>query len=86
MAPVDLATALHKRYRKGALLFTFLVHTYSLICFGPNFAVKLRSCRSKLLTSIQYSVRNLKLNYMGGHMGGYEFDNQTKYEVQQKMS
>ena len=79
MAPMDLATALHKRYKKGALLFTFLAHTYSLICFGPNFAVK-------LLTSIQYTVRNLKLNYMGGHMGGYEFDNQTKYEVRQKMS
>ena len=59
MAPMDGATALHKRNRKGALIFTFLTHIYSLFRFGPNFAVKLRSCRSKLLTSIPWETWNL---------------------------
>ena len=79
---MDLATAVHKRYRKGALLFTFFgaekAHKYSLLRFGCQ-AVKLLFQAAHFNT-----VRNLKLNYTGGPMGGFEIDTQTKYEMRRK--
>ena len=56
---MDLATALHKRCRKGALLFTFLAQKKRINILYCVLAVKLRSCRSKLLTSIPWETWNL---------------------------
>ena len=58
LASMDLSTALHKKCWKGALIFSFLAHKYSLLRFGSNFAVKL-----PFQTAHFNTVRNLKFNY-----------------------
>ena len=56
LAPMDLATALHKRYRKGALLFTFLVQKKGInILYFVLVQILLSSCEAVVPScSLQY--------------------------------
>ena len=71
LAPMDLATALHKRCRKSALLFTFLVQKKGInILYFVLVQILLSSCEAAFQAAHFNTMRNLKFNYMGGPMGG----------------
>ena len=55
LAPMDLATVLHKRCRKGALLFTFWVQKKRNILYSVLVQILLSSCEAVVPScSLQY--------------------------------
>ena len=62
MAPMDLATALHKRYRKGLYFYFFDAYIFSIL-FWSKFCCQ--AAKLSFQAAHFNTVRNLKLNYMG---------------------